>query len=120
MAAMEDVWGTDEQKSLGGRTANDIRADHGVNAPARETPAIMRATTQLALQIDSVEQEVKALIETITPVMTPVNEKGDDPQYDSDTMPGGQSDLSNWLRQKSAQLDNLARAVNFARNRVEL
>ena len=99
---------------------DDKRDDHDVNvAPARETPAIMRATAQLARSLDFVQQEVQGLIETIAPVMTPVDGEGDGPQYDSDVMPGGQSDMSNWLRQKSAQLDNIARAVNFARNRVE-
>lgn len=108
-----------------GPMPSDMRGEGplaGINTlaePAREAPAVSRATSHLSNNIHELRDEIQALIEAIAPVMTPVDAKVADPEYDGGSA-GGQSDLANWIRTQASEVSDLTKAVNFARNRVEL
>ena len=107
--------------SCGPEYPNEARAAVNTEAavPARPEPAVMRATRRLSSNIDALKEEVEALVMTIGPILTPVNETEPGDKVGHDT-PGGESDLSNWIRSQTEEISRLVDILNATRQRVEL
>lgn len=101
------------------RTPNDVRADNGMNAePAREMPPIDRALRRQSGEIESLVDEISALLERLNPILTPEDEVEGETVIGTDRR--AESQIACILDDHTQRLMYQVRRLNQIRHRVEI